>query len=86
MRRITYRDKEYLIHTRSGMRLIDSMREAGIPVECRCKTDPASRLCLTRYPRGEAFLLTEPSPLERQVLSAQELEQGCRLACQALFK
>ncbi|BDG60721.1 hypothetical protein [Caldinitratiruptor microaerophilus] len=86
MRRITYKDKEYLIHTRSGMRLIDSMREQGIPVECNCKKDPSSRLCLTRYPRSEAFLLTEPTELERSVLTPQELDQGYRLACQALFK
>ncbi len=86
MRRIKYNGEEYLIHTRSGMTLIDALREHHIPVECDCDGhSESSRKCAVQWPKDTAFLLTGPTELERKVLGA-DLEKGWRLACQAMFK
>lgn len=86
MRRIDYQGREFLIHTCSGMRLLDAMREAGISIRCRCaERGPNTAACVVKWPRDAQFLLTAPTPFERQVLGDQ-LEGGHRLACQALFK
>ncbi len=86
MRRVEYGGEEYLIFTRSGWRLIDSLRERGVPVECDCKGDQSSAKCAVKFPKDTAFLLTAPTPLERKVLGPEKLEKGFRLACQALWK
>lgn len=86
MRRVEYQGNEYLIHTRSGFRLIDAMRERGVPVACNCDQDATSNACEVKYPKDTAFLLTPPTAREQQVLGADKLNKGFRLACAALFK
>jgi ferredoxin len=87
MRRIDYKGEEYLIHTRSGLRLIETMRESHIPVECDCdmKAGTSSALCQVKWPKDTAFLLTGPTPFEQKILGT-ELDRNQRLACQAMFK
>lgn len=85
MRRIDYKGEEYLIHTRSGMRVIDAMRESGIPVGCDCSAKESTQQCIVKWPKDTQFLLTAPTDYERKVLGDQ-LAQGYRLACQAIFK
>ena len=86
MRRIKYKDEEYLIHTRSGLRVLDVMRDHGIPVDCDCDgAEQSSEHCVVSWPKDTAFLLTAPTPLEKKVLG-DRLNQGQRLACQAMFK
>lgn len=85
MRRVDYQGKEYLIFTRSGMRLLDSMHEKGIPVVCECaRGDEHAGKCEVKYPKDTQFLLSAPTELEQRVLGPK-LEKGFRLACQALF-
>jgi 2Fe-2S ferredoxin len=85
MRRIDYNGEEYLVHTRSGMKVIDALREQGVPVECDCKGNESTGKCMVKWPKDTAFLLTSPTEFERQVLG-DKLGQGYRLACQAIFK
>lgn len=87
MRRVDYDGQEYLIHTRSGMRLIHTMREMGIPVQCECgsKDEEAAGKCSVKFERSQLFLLNSPNEFERKVLG-DKIEQGYRLACQALYK
>jgi ferredoxin len=85
MRRIDYQGKEYLVHTRSGMNLLEALRESGVPVQCDCDGEHSSAQCAVKWPKDTLFLLTAPTPLERKVLGDQ-LEGGYRLACQAMFK
>jgi len=86
MRRIDYKGEEYLIHTRSGMRVYDTLREHGIAATCDCDgREKSTSQCVVKWPKDTAFLLTAPTPFERQVLG-QQIEQGYRLSCQAIFK
>ncbi len=86
MRRIDYKDEEYLIHTRSGMRVLDALKEHGIGAECDCDgRENSTAQCKVKWPKDTAFLLTAPTEFERKVLGA-ELEKGYRLGCQAMFK
>jgi hypothetical protein len=84
MRRIQYKGEEYLIHTRSGMRVADAMREMGIQVP-EYTTETNVEEMKVKWPKDTAFLLMAPTELERRLLG-QELEQGYRLADQAIFK
>lgn len=86
MRRIDYQDEEYLIHTRSGMTLLDALRESGIPAVCDCDgREKSSSKCMVKWPKDTAFLLTAPTAFEKKVLGDQ-LNAGYRLACQTMFK
>jgi ferredoxin len=86
MRRIDYKDEEYLIHTRSGMRVLDALREHGIAAHCDCDSrESSSQECAVKWPKDTAFLLTAPTEFERKILG-DKLGQGYRLACQAMFK
>lgn len=87
MRRINYDGEEYLIHTRSGMRVLDAMQEAGIAVKCQCdaQAGTTSGTCAVKWPKDTAFLLTAPTELEKKALG-NEIQKGQRLACQAMFK
>jgi len=87
MRRIDYNGEEYLIHTRSGTNIVESMAELGVAVECDCnpKKGQSEGKCSVKWPKDTAFLLTGPTDLERQVLG-EKLDKGHRLACQAMFK
>lgn len=87
MRRIDYRGEEYLIHTRSGMRLIDVLRESGISVTCDCNgIDHSSSACMVKWPKDTLHLLTAPTPFEQKILGDAQLAAGYRLSCQAMFK
>jgi Na+-transporting NADH:ubiquinone oxidoreductase subunit NqrF len=86
MRRIDYKDEEYLIHTRSGMRVIDALKEHGIAAECDCDGRGSStEKCAVKWPKDTAFLLTAPTEFEKKILG-DKLAQGYRLGCQAIFK
>lgn len=86
MRRIDYQGEEYLIHTRSGMTVYDTLREHNIPVQCDCDgREQSSSTCVVKWPKDTAFLLTAPTAFERKVLGDQ-IDKGMRLACQAMFK
>ncbi|HLN61213.1 MAG TPA: hypothetical protein VK464_06620 [Symbiobacteriaceae bacterium] len=86
MRRIDYKGEEYLIHTRSGMRVLDALKEHGIGAECDCDgRGQSTSKCMVKWPKDTAFLLTAPTEFERKVLGG-ELEKGYRLGCQAMFK
>lgn len=85
MRRIDYKGEEYLVHTRSGMSVLQAVREQGVPVECDCKKGESSGKCEVKWPKDTQFLLTTPTELERKVLG-DKVAQGYRLACQAMFK
>jgi len=86
MRRIKYKDEEYLVHTRSGVVLLEVMREHGIGAACDCDSKQhSSEQCLVQWPKDTAFLLTAPTAFEQKVLG-EKLGQGYRLACQAMFK
>lgn len=87
MRRIDYNGEEYLVHTRSGMRVLDAVREAGVPAECDCdsKKGTTGSKCVVKWPKDTAFLLTSPTALEKQALGDM-IDKGHRLACQAMFK
>jgi hypothetical protein len=84
MRRIQYQGEEYLIHTRSGMRVADAMREMGIPVPEYTTTENVEAMKV-KWPKDTAFLLFGPTDLEETLLG-QELAQGYRLADEAIFK
>ncbi|MCG0239941.1 MAG: hypothetical protein L6E13_12355 [Firmicutes bacterium] len=88
MRRVEYKDQEILIHTRSGWRLLDSLAEQGVAVECDCnpKAGTSTARCAVKYPKAEAFLLTAPTEFEYKVLGPEKVAQGWRLGCQALWK
>lgn len=86
MRRIDYQGEEYLIHTRSGMTVLDAIGEIGIATACDCDgVSQSSEQCLVKWPKDTAFLLTAPTAFETQVLGSR-LAQGYRLGCQAIFK
>ncbi|HYF95746.1 MAG TPA: 2Fe-2S iron-sulfur cluster binding domain-containing protein [Symbiobacteriaceae bacterium] len=86
MRRIDYGGEEYLIHTRSGMRVLDALREHGIGAKCDCDArGNSTQQCKVKWPKDTAFLLTAPTAFEQQILG-KDLEQGFRLSCQAMFK
>jgi Na+-transporting NADH:ubiquinone oxidoreductase subunit NqrF len=86
MRRIDYKGEEYLIHTRSGMKLIQALHESGIPATCDCDGKGGStEQCVVKWPKDTQFLLTAPTEHEKKVLG-DRLSQGYRLACQAMFK
>lgn len=86
MRRIKYKDEEYLIHTRSGVAVLDVMRDHGIPADCDCDgVAKSSEHCVVQWPKDTAFLLTAPTEFEKKVLG-DKLNLGHRLACQAIFK
>ncbi|MFZ5815559.1 MAG: hypothetical protein ACOY93_09705 [Bacillota bacterium] len=86
MRRIKYNGEEYLIHTRSGLRVLDVMRDHGIGAGCDCDgVQHSTEQCTVQWPKDTAFLLTAPTDFERKVLG-DKLNQGYRLACQAIFK
>lgn len=84
MRRIQYQGEEYLIHTRSGMRVSDAMREMGIPVP-EYTTRENVEAMKVKWPKDTAFLLFAPTTLEVDLLG-QEIDGGYRLADQAIFK
>ena len=86
MRRIDYNGQEYLIHTRSGMRLVDVMQEMGVPVVCNLK-NPAENVeaCMVKFEKAQLFLLTPPTALEKELLGAK-LNDGFRLVGETLFK
>lgn len=84
MRRIQYQGEEYLIHTRSGMRVSDSMREMGIPVPAYTDRENVEATKV-KWPKDTAFLLFAPTELEQELLG-QELAGGYRLADEAIFK
>lgn len=88
MRRVEYGDQETLVHTRSGWKLMDSLREQGVAVTCDCnpRAGTSSGLCAIKFPRGEAHLLTAPTALEQKTLGPEKLEKGYRLGCQAVWK
>lgn len=86
MRRIKYKDEEYLIHTRSGSTLLATMEEHGISTACDCDgVSHSTEECVVQWPKDTAFLLTAPTAFEAKILG-KRLEQGHRLACQAIFK
>lgn len=86
MRRIDYKDEEYLIHTRSGMTVIDAIRDHGIATECDCDgVTHSTEKCVVKWPKDTAFLLTAPTAFEKKVLG-DRIGQGYRLGCQAIFK
>lgn len=87
MRRIDYNGEEYLIHTRSGMRVLDAIREGGVPAQCDCDVakGTSSARCAVKWPKDTAFLLTSPTEFEKKILGDQ-LQRGQRLACQAIIK
>lgn len=85
MRRIKYKDEEVLIHTRSGRRITDSLAEQGIKVDCQCKNGNYEN-CKVKYPLDTLFLLTRHTPLEKQVFTPDDLEQGWRLICEPLWR
>jgi ferredoxin len=86
MRRIDYKGEEYLIHTRSGMRVLDALREHGIGATCDCdQKENSTGVCKVKWPKDTAFLLTAPTDFERKMLG-NEVDQGYRLSCQAIFK
>jgi ferredoxin len=87
MRRIDFNGEEYLIHTRSGMKVIDTLREHGIATDCDCnaKGDTDAH-CIVKWPKDTAFLLTSPTPKEYAVLGEEKVAKGFRLACEAMFK
>jgi hypothetical protein len=84
MRRIQYQGEEYLIHTRSGMRVADSMRELGIAVPAYTTPENVESMKV-KWPKDTAFLLMAPTAVEKKFLG-EELEQGFRLADEAVFK
>lgn len=88
MRRVEYGEQEALVFTRSGWKLMDSLREKGVHVNCDCnpKTGASSGQCAIKYPRGEQFLLTAPTELEVKVLGQEKIDKGYRLGCQAVWK
>jgi Na+-transporting NADH:ubiquinone oxidoreductase subunit NqrF len=87
MRRIDYQGEEYLIHTRSGMKLLQALREMGIPATCDCDEakGTSTEQCVVKWPKDTQFLLTAPTALEKKVLGTR-MAQGYRLACQTIFK
>lgn len=86
MRRIDYKGEEHLIHTRSGMTVLDVMKDHGIPATCDCDgVSQSGEECLVKWPKDTQFLLMAPTDLERTVLG-DRLGQAYRLACQAIFK
>lgn len=85
MRRIDYKGEEYLIHTRSGMRVVDAMMERGIPIDCDPKGDMTGEGCRVKWPKDTQFLLTAPTERERRVLGDQ-VDKGFRLIYDAIFK
>lgn len=86
MRRIDYKGEEYLIHTRSGVTLLETIRDHGIAAACDCDgVSQSTEQCLVKWPKDTAFLLTAPTAFEKKVLG-EKLGQGYRLGCQAIFK
>ncbi len=86
MRRIKYKNDEHLIHTRSGVTVLEVMRDHGIGATCDCDAvEHSTEECLVQWPKDTAFLLTAPTAFERKILG-EKVDQGYRLACQAMFK
>lgn len=86
MRRIEYKDQEYLIYTKSGMSLKDAAILRGVPVECDCKNEESDPGCAIKFPLENMYLLTPPTALEKKTLGENKLKTGWRLGCQALFR
>ena len=60
--------------------LLEAARQAGIPLESRCGAKGKCGMCRVVLQDGS---LTEPTEPERKLLSAAELKNGFRLACEA---
>ncbi|MBN1588483.1 MAG: DUF4445 domain-containing protein [Pirellulales bacterium] len=70
------------IHVLQGTRLIEAVASAGITLDQPCGGEGSCGKCRVRMKRGAC----EPTLVDQQSFSAEEIRQGWRLACQAVIE
>src|SRR5512139_3663106 len=63
----------------AGYNLLECARTLGVDLESLCGGEGTCGRCRVQVLAGS---VSEPAAAERNALSSQELEEGCRLACQ----
>ncbi len=79
---VTFQPWGRTVHVLRGSRLIEAAAIAGIALDLPCGGEGLCGKCRVVVRRGAA----EPGPIEQQRLSAQELQEGTRLACQCVVQ
>ncbi len=67
-----------MIDVRRGARLIDAIREAGLPIARACGDELICALCGVRVLEGK---VTRESPIERRTKRRNRVPAELRLAC-----
>lgn len=65
-----------------GTYLIDAARRLGVEIDCDCATEEPTSQCAVKVVKG-VRLLSSPTKIETEHLSASERKDRQRLACQA---
>ncbi len=76
---VSFRPPGRRVFVLPGTRLIEAAAEAGLVIEVPCGGQGLCGKCRVRVVSGA----TDPTPIEQQWLSADELHRGWRLACQS---
>jgi uncharacterized 2Fe-2S/4Fe-4S cluster protein (DUF4445 family) len=70
------------VYVLPGTRLLEAVVAAGLALDLPCGGEGTCGKCRVRVTQGAA----EPGPVESQVIAAEELSQGVRLACQVAVR
>ena len=76
---VCFRPSDAEVYVLPGTRLVEAAAEAGIVLDVPCGGEGLCGKCRVIVVSGAAA----PTPIERDCLSAEELEAGWRLACQS---
>lgn len=76
---VTFQPQGRTVHVLTGTLLIEAAAGAGIAVDVPCGGEGTCGKCRLAIRSGASA----PTPTERNVLSAQDLESGVRLGCQS---
>src|SRR3990172_3977996 len=68
------------VYVLPGTRLLEAVVSAGLALDLPCGGEGTCGKCRVRIAQGAG----EPGPVERRAFTAEELDQGFRLACQVV--
>jgi len=76
---VTFQPQGKTVHVLEGTRLVEAAARAGIALDLPCGGEGVCGKCRVVVREGAG----RPGPVERDVLTEEELRQGFRLACQS---
>jgi len=79
---VTFQPMGRTVRVKFGTRLMEAAVEAGVALELPCGGDGICRKCQVIVRHGASA----PGPVEQSGFSAEELQQGVRLACQTTVR